>query len=107
MSKIKVGSKVVRVGNSYGDVVKGGEYIVRDFSGTSNILLEGHHYFYDTDLFKVVEDIPFVKESPLAAFTIYQTELYTIVDVEGVAEIKSVGRLTLAQCEQIINIINN
>ena len=101
MSEIKTGSKVVRVGNSYGDVVEGGEYIVRDVSCDSTILLEGHPYFYSKSLFRVV------KESPQPAFTIYQTELYTIIDVEGVAEIKSVGQLTLAQCEQIINIVNN
>ena len=100
MSEIKIGSKVVRVGNSSGDVIRGGEYIVQDFSGTSSILLEGHHYSYDAYLFEVV------KESPQPAFTIYQTELYTIINVEGIAEIKSAGRLTLAQCEQIINTIN-
>ncbi len=100
MSEIKIGSKVKRIGNTYWEAVEGGVYVVQGFMGNTDIYLEGCVGSYGKAYFKVVEDIL----SP--SFSINQSGSCTTIEIVGTAEIKVLKRLTISQCEELMNIIN-
>ena len=99
MSEIKIGDKVVRTGYSNGILENGSVYTVKQFD-TYHVVLEGIDGTFFKTLFEVVE------ETLPPAFTISQTVSGTIIDIHGVAEIGVLKRLSMVQCEAIVNIIN-